>query len=142
MGAADDCQDRDRDTMTARRPKGAAPNFEQQLANDRTLLAWVRTAITLAAFGYVVARFGLFLRQLGGQTDVRTGDASRVIGVGLACLGAVVMVFGLVQHWCVGRVLARDGDLSAGPRRPTFVTALGCLTAILVLAVYLGTEVR
>jgi putative membrane protein len=128
--------------MTARRPKDAAPDFEQQLANDRTLLAWVRTAITLAALGYVVARFGLSLRQLRGQTDVITGHSSRVIGVGLVCLGAVVMLFGLIQHWYVRRVLARAGDLPAAPRWPTFVTALGCLTAILVLTVYLGTEVH
>jgi uncharacterized membrane protein YidH (DUF202 family) len=37
-------------------PTGAsseeAPNFEQQLANDRTVLAWVRTAVALAALGF------------------------------------------------------------------------------------------
>ncbi|MBX9623444.1 MAG: DUF202 domain-containing protein, partial [Gemmataceae bacterium] len=31
-------------------------------AAERTLLAWVRTAIGLVGLGFVVARFGLFLR--------------------------------------------------------------------------------
>ena len=36
----------------------------EHLANERTLLAWVRTAVALMGLGFVVARFGLFLRQL------------------------------------------------------------------------------
>jgi putative membrane protein len=32
-------------------------------AAERTLLAWQRTAIALMGFGFVVARFGLFLRM-------------------------------------------------------------------------------
>ena len=36
-------------------------------AAERTLLAWVRTGLTIMAFGFVVARFGLFLRLLAAQ---------------------------------------------------------------------------
>jgi putative membrane protein len=32
------------------------------LAEDRTFLAWIRTSIALMGFGFVVARFCLFLR--------------------------------------------------------------------------------
>ena len=127
-------------TMTARPP--GEPNVQQQLANDRTLLAWVRTAIALAGLGFVVARFGLFLRELSGGTAVETGHSSRYLGVGLVCLGAVVMLFGLTQYRSVGRVLARHGDLSVSPRWPALVTGLLCFTAILVVAIYLLTGVR
>ncbi|MBW4558014.1 MAG: DUF202 domain-containing protein [Trichormus sp. ATA11-4-KO1] len=33
-------------------------------ANERTFLAWLRTSIALIGFGFAIARFGLFLRQL------------------------------------------------------------------------------
>ncbi|MDF5732065.1 MAG: DUF202 domain-containing protein [Rhizonema sp. PD38] len=33
-------------------------------ANERTFLAWLRTSIALVGFGFAIARFGLFLRQL------------------------------------------------------------------------------
>ena len=58
-------------------------------AAERTLLAWVRTGLTIMAFGFVVARFGLFLRLLAAQqgqgipeaqtstTTSRTWSASR-----------------------------------------------------------------
>ncbi len=37
------------------------------LANVRTFLAWVRTALALIGLGFVVARMGLFLRQLAAE---------------------------------------------------------------------------
>ncbi len=33
------------------------------LAAERTFLAWIRTGLALMGFGFVVARFGLFLRE-------------------------------------------------------------------------------
>jgi putative membrane protein len=48
------------------RTEDPLPDFRQQLASDRTLLAWLRTAISLAGLGFVVAHFGLFLRHLEG----------------------------------------------------------------------------
>jgi uncharacterized membrane protein YidH (DUF202 family) len=35
------------------------------LANERTFLAWLRTCIAIVGLGFVVARFGLFLREFG-----------------------------------------------------------------------------
>jgi uncharacterized membrane protein YidH (DUF202 family) len=71
-------------TMTARPP--GEPNVQQQLANDRTLLAWVRTAIALAGLGFVVARFGLFLRELSG------GPRWPALVTGLLCFTAILVV--------------------------------------------------
>src|SRR5437763_12794119 len=34
------------------------------LAGERTLLAWVRTGLAMMGFGFVVARFGLFLHEI------------------------------------------------------------------------------
>ena len=46
-------------------------------AAERTMLAWLRTGVTIMAFGFVVARFGLFLRllQAQGVTPDRGGMA-------------------------------------------------------------------
>jgi putative membrane protein len=73
-------------------------------AAERTLLAWVRTGLTVMAFGFVVARFGLFLRlvalQQGGQ--VPTGEIhnqlSNAIGIALVLIGVACMILGAIQH--------------------------------------------
>jgi uncharacterized membrane protein YidH (DUF202 family) len=38
---------------------------QEYLANERTFLAWLRTCIAIIGLGFVVARFGLFLREFG-----------------------------------------------------------------------------
>lgn len=45
------------------RPDGRA---RDHLANERTFLAWIRTAMGLIGMGFVLARMGLFLEQLAG----------------------------------------------------------------------------
>jgi putative membrane protein len=44
------------------------------LAEDRTFLAWIRTGIALMGFGFVVARFGLFLRELEAIKAIQPGN--------------------------------------------------------------------
>lgn len=45
--------------------KGPADHSQQHLANERTFLSWLRTSIALIGLGFIVARFGLFLREYG-----------------------------------------------------------------------------
>jgi putative membrane protein len=41
-----------------------------RFAAERTLLAWMRTGLALMGFGFVVARFGLFLREIAAAGHV------------------------------------------------------------------------
>ena len=76
-------------------------------AAERTLLAWVRTALGLIGLGFVVARFGLFLRLLTQQADTAASHhVSPWIGVGLAVLGAIAASSASVQHQRFCRSLA------------------------------------
>ncbi|HEX4240431.1 MAG TPA: DUF202 domain-containing protein [Steroidobacteraceae bacterium] len=60
-------------------------------AAERTLLAWQRSAIALMGFGFVVERFGLFLRMVAHQPEsVSQRDFSLALGVLLLLLGAAV----------------------------------------------------
>jgi len=67
-------------------------------AAERTLLAWVRTGITVIGLGFVVARFGLFLQILRHQEAVDTSPGSTAIGVGLVLLGSAAVAMAAWQH--------------------------------------------
>jgi putative membrane protein len=68
-------------------------------AAERTLLAWLRTSLALMGFGFVVARFGLYLRMLTNHPINPTHRAaSTTIGVALVVLGLLAAAVAGVQH--------------------------------------------
>ncbi len=71
-------------------------------AAERTLLAWIRTGLTLMALGFVIARFGLFLQLLslqapGGRPP---GPAwiSAALGIAFVLAGALASLTATIQH--------------------------------------------
>jgi putative membrane protein len=72
-------------------------------AAERTLLAWIRTGLTVIALGFVVARFGLFLNLLARQASSsepspRSIMLSNLVGILLVVIGAIVIYAAALQH--------------------------------------------
>jgi putative membrane protein len=69
-------------------------------AAERTLLAWLRTGLTIMAFGFVVARFGLFLRLLRAEDGepIPTGGFSPYLGAALVLIGVVAISAGTKRY--------------------------------------------
>ena len=90
-------------------------------AAERTLLAWVRTGVTIIGLGFVVARFGLFLRLVNptGTDDARMGF-SGLLGVGLAIGGGVLTALAAIQFGMFVRNLG-PGELPR-PRLTQYVS--------------------
>jgi putative membrane protein len=70
------------------------------LALERTFLAWLRTSLALMGFGFVVARFGLFLRELervrGGVVPASRGISS-FMGTTLVALGICAAAWAAIR---------------------------------------------
>ena len=112
-------------------------------AAEHTLLAWIRTGLTVMGFGFVVARFGLFLTLLAKESAQSAASVaspshfSSGIGIALVLLGAVSMIFAAIQHR--GFVLSLPVDDIPRLRSRAFPVILALILGSLglLLAIYL-----
>jgi putative membrane protein len=114
------------------------------LAAERTFLAWIRTGLALMGFGFVVARFGIFLRELAASNHLRPVEAPGIslwIGVTLLLLGAAVNVVSAIHHLSLTGRLNR-GEYIGRPSIAAIVVALILATLALILAAYYLVVIR
>lgn len=128
------------------------PRFRDHAANERTYLAWVRTAIAIMAFGFLVERFDLFLAYLGhsGSANATANSgalaasavphhlhAAQVVGLALIALGVVIIFGATVRFVHHRKTIASEDEVGYG-------TAVGDgLLALLLIcfAAFLGVYV-
>jgi uncharacterized membrane protein YidH (DUF202 family) len=99
------------------------------MANSRTMLAWIRTAISFAGLGFVVARFGAF-------THLK--HVSEGLGIAMALIGLIFTALGYAQY-------LKTVELEQGPpgtpvplHWPTATAAGCCAVSCILVAVYLA----
>jgi uncharacterized protein (DUF302 family)/uncharacterized membrane protein YidH (DUF202 family) len=125
------------DGVRESKPKAALSDY---LAAERTLLAWVRTGLALMGFGFVVARFGLFLQELQTVQKTLSGQSyglSLWFGTALIAVGVMVNLFAGWQHARLVRDLDRGGVLHARPAAPAVAIALFLALVGLAMTIYL-----
>ncbi len=108
-------------------------------AAERTLLAWLRTGLTVIVVGFVVARFGLFLRlvSLEGRAAGADVGVSAALGVAFMLAGSVAILFATIQHRRFIATLPAS-DLPPSYSRRFAVVAAAVVGALgLLLAAYL-----
>ncbi len=94
-------------------------------AAERTLLAWIRTSLALMGFGFIVARFGITLREAASSSHLPvTSPSGFSLGLGtfLILLGVLVTAWAAYKHHQWVRKL-RAGDFQL-PRTLSLVTFL------------------
>lgn len=117
------------------RPTGSASDY---LAAERTFLAWIRTGLALMGFGFVVARFGLFLRALEiGQPSLqlRLAGVSPWFGTALIAVGIIVNVW---STWSYIRLVR---ELKSGNTTIARTSSLAIALALLLAAVGLAMAI-
>jgi putative membrane protein len=115
-------------------------NFSDHAANERTFLAWVRTAIAIMAFGFLIERFDLFLQiaapSLAGQRLSPVGQRfANLAGLAFIILGTVMIIIAAARLFVTARKI--DSNVDHAGTGTELDIALAVLLALLGVSLFL-----
>jgi uncharacterized membrane protein YidH (DUF202 family) len=122
----------------ANRPSWPAyiARVNDQLADDRTFLAWLRTGIALFGLGVVIAKFAFIVNPNSAKVEELRFYAA--VGIVSVLCGALLVIVGYFQYRRVRHLLTSDAE-TAFPRWPLASTA-GAVGGAVLLSVLLGAS--
>ena len=110
--------------------------YSDHAANERTFLAWVRTAIAVMAFGFLIERFDLFLRfaapSIGNNPDIAHREwFANAAGLAFLLLGIGMIAIAAWRYFRIGREIDTEEELRGPGARYDLAMAgllvlLGC----------------
>lgn len=126
--------------MSTDKPSPSKVNIDPRVvfAAERTLLAWLRTGLSMMGFGFVVARLGIFSSEWGHAPAGHSLHLSFWIGTSLVFLSAGVFLIAVLQHFRFIRHVTHGDEYV--PSRGSLGAVLALILAALCvgLAIYLA----
>jgi putative membrane protein len=113
----------------------------EHLAAERTFLAWIRTSIAVISLGFVIAKFGVWLRELAAHLDPQMpqqgGVMSLPIGVAMMAFGGLISVLAAWHFHRINQAIER-GEVE--PNRALVLTitfGVALLASIMIVYMFL-----
>ncbi|MDA8215582.1 MAG: DUF202 domain-containing protein [Nitrospiraceae bacterium] len=122
--------------MTEDKKSSKVRNRRVHMANERTFLAWIRTSIGIMAFGFVVEKFALFVRQisyfLGKEIPPPSHGYSSFFGIFLVALGALMGILSFIRYKKVERQIDED------TYQPSLILDILLTISVLAIGIFLA----
>lgn len=114
--------------------------YSDHAANERTFLAWVRTAIAVMAFGFVIEKFDLFLAALAPQTALKQiaphgQKFANAAGLAFIVIGVAMTVLAGIRFTATVKAIDAEDTLPSPGER--FDIALAALIGLLGVSLFL-----
>ena len=116
--------------------KPVATNISNELAKERnraaaerTLMAWIRTALSLIGFGFGIGKVASYMDSAGLQRSADPAHTSLVFGASFILVGILGLLGAMVQHFRIMKRLSRP-DFAYDAMRPVTMTAAVLLLLI------------
>lgn len=128
-------------TKTVKNPPSGS-NGRDHMANERTFLAWIRTSIGIMAFGFVLEKFALFIKQIGiflsaqglaktHNVSVEHQGYSPLFGIFFVGFGALIALLAYIKYRNTEKQIEEDNY------RHSSVLSLGTTALVVVIGIFL-----
>jgi putative membrane protein len=93
-------------------------------AADRTLMAWIRTALSLIAFGFSIGKIAVYLQRANPERVLDPIDSARIFGEAFIALGIFGLIAAIVQHRRILEKIKQGEYVYTEPLPLTMITAI------------------
>jgi putative membrane protein len=105
-----------------------------RLSVENTMMAWLRTAVSLIGFGFAIVQFFDRMQGMPGASSARFPDAPRYLGLALILCGVLALVISIWQYrWTVRYLWGGDFAQLAGMTREGLHTPIVMVALLLVM---------
>lgn len=111
--------------------------YTDHSANERTYLAWIRTSITIMAFGFLIERFDIFIsfigKKIGDEEYFHPSLSAEIVGLGLFLVGILIVIFATVRFFSYKKSIESDELIPYSVKKTNILLS----TLIILLAIFL-----
>jgi putative membrane protein len=108
-----------------------------QMANERTYLSWIRTGVGIMVFGFVIVKFSLFVNQLPARfyqvPDLPKNGYTPFIGIGIVLTGAIIILLSYFRYKQTSKLL-EQGRYLYSTLMLTVITVVIFAMSIIIIA--------
>ena len=120
--------------------------FSDHAANERTYLAWIRTAIAIMAFGFVVEKFDLFLKYLGhnvtgtGKQSLNSAPAE-IVGLAFIFISIIIFILSTTRYFAHKEAIQSETLVDYGSKRTNILIGLVMILLTIFLLFYMSHQI-
>ncbi|MCF6767801.1 DUF202 domain-containing protein [Thiotrichales bacterium 19S11-10] len=121
-------------------------NFRDHAANERTFLAWIRTAITIMAFGFLIERFDIFLSYLhqsirDPNLKFQSSLSAEITGLLLMVVSVIMIITCTIRYLMMKKSIDSNENQSYRSMLTNILLAVLLALVFMFLATYIGKQV-
>jgi putative membrane protein len=119
-------------------------NYTNHAANERTFLAWIRTGLAVAAFGFFLIKLNVFVDAIGGGSmrhlaaENAGAVATRYAGLAMVAIGNAIIVRSGIAFDRTRRAIERDEMIQIPRSRAESLLSAALAIAVLIFGINLA----
>jgi putative membrane protein len=122
-------------------------NYTNHAANERTFLAWIRTGLAVAAFGFFLVKLNVLVDAVGSgslphlpaeDADAFVADAARYAGLAMVAIGIAIIARSSFAFERTRRAIDRDEVIQIPRSRAESLLSVALAIAVLIFCINLA----
>jgi putative membrane protein len=118
-------------------------SYSDHSANERTFLAWLRTAVAVVAFGVVIEKLNLFVLAIASGSSVDAASRERLgryDGLALILVGIVLIVVAAARFIRIERLIDDRDEHTVGSARTELIVSAVLVLIVAGFSIYLAVS--